>query len=35
MAKKALQLDEIGDWSEIKLEIVKKYAAEYSKIRRR
>jgi three-Cys-motif partner protein len=27
-----MQLDEIGPWSEIKLEIVKKYAAAYSKI---
>jgi three-Cys-motif partner protein len=27
-----LHLDEIGDWSELKLEILKKYAAAYSKI---
>ena len=32
MSKKALHLDEIGIWSEIKLEIVKKYAAAYSTI---
>jgi phage protein Gp37/Gp68 len=32
MPKKALHLDEIGIWSEIKLEIVKKDAAAYSKI---
>jgi three-Cys-motif partner protein len=32
MAKKALRFDEIGYWSEIKLEIVRKYAAAYSKI---
>ncbi|HLG57061.1 MAG TPA: three-Cys-motif partner protein TcmP [Vicinamibacterales bacterium] len=32
MAKKALQFDEIGIWSEVKLEIVKKYAAAYSTI---
>ena len=30
MAK--LKLDEIGYWSEIKLDIIKKYAAAYSKI---
>jgi three-Cys-motif partner protein len=27
-----VQFDEIGDWSELKLEILKKYAAAYSKI---
>jgi three-Cys-motif partner protein len=32
VAKKALRLDEIGYWSEIKLEIVRKYAAAYSTI---
>jgi len=32
MAKKTLQLDEIGYWSEIKLDIVRKYAAAYSTI---
>jgi hypothetical protein len=32
MAKKPLRLDEIGYWSEIKLEIVRKYAAAYSTI---
>lgn len=32
MAREALRLDEIGYWSEIKLEIVKKYAAAYSRI---
>lgn len=32
MAKKALHLDEIGVWSEVKLDIVKKYAAAYSTI---
>lgn len=32
MAKKALRLDEIGYWSEIKLDIVKKYAKAYSTI---
>lgn len=32
MAKKELQYDEIGYWSEIKLEIVRKYAAAYSTI---
>jgi three-Cys-motif partner protein len=30
MAKRALRVDEIGRWSEIKLEIVRKYAAAYS-----
>jgi hypothetical protein len=29
---KLLKFDEIGYWSEVKLEIVKKYAAAYSKI---
>jgi three-Cys-motif partner protein len=32
MAKKALQLDEIGYWSEIKLDIIKQYASAYSRI---
>jgi three-Cys-motif partner protein len=32
MSDKALRLDEIGYWSEIKLEIVKKYASAYSTI---
>jgi three-Cys-motif partner protein len=32
MAKKTLQRDEIGVWSEVKLEIIKKYAAAYSTI---
>lgn len=32
MAKKVLQFDSIGVWSEVKLEIVKKYAAAYSTI---
>lgn len=32
MSKKALRLDEIGYWSEVKLEIVRKYAAAYSTI---
>ena len=32
MAKKALELDEIGYWSEVKLDIVRKYAAAYSTI---
>ncbi len=32
MAKKELRVDEIGYWSEIKLEIVRKYAAAYSTI---
>lgn len=32
MSKKALRLDEIGYWSELKLEIVRKYAAAYSTI---
>lgn len=29
---KSLQLDEVGDWSELKLEILKKYASAYSAI---
>ncbi len=29
---KALEYDEIGYWSEIKLEIIKEYASAYSKI---
>ena len=32
MGRKKLRLDEIGYWSEIKLEIVRKYAAAYSRI---
>ena len=32
MSKKALRLDEIGYWSELKLEIVRKYASAYSTI---
>lgn len=32
MAKKPLQLDEIGYWSEIKLDIVRQYASAYSTI---
>lgn len=32
MADKPLRLDEIGYWSEVKLEIVRKYAAAYSRI---
>lgn len=32
MAKKTLRFDEIGYWSEIKLEIVRKYASAYSTI---
>jgi len=28
----ALKFDEIGYWSEIKLDIIEKYALEYSKI---
>jgi three-Cys-motif partner protein len=32
MTKKALRLDEIGYWSEVKLDIVRKYAAAYSTI---
>src|SRR6266498_3120454 len=32
MAKKALRFDEIGYWSELKLEIIKKYASAYSTI---
>ena len=32
MGKKTLRLDEIGYWSELKLEIVKKYASAYSTI---
>jgi len=29
---KSLQFDEVGTWTEIKLEIIRKYAAAYSKI---
>ena len=32
MAKKGLQFDEIGYWSEVKLDIIRDYAREYSKI---
>ena len=32
MSKKALRLDEIGYWSETKLDIVRKYASAYSTI---
>ena len=32
MTPNGLRFDEIGNWSEIKLDIVKKYAAAYSKI---
>ncbi|MBE3068603.1 MAG: three-Cys-motif partner protein TcmP [Planctomycetes bacterium] len=32
MSKKQLQFDEIGYWSEVKLDIVRKYATAYSKI---
>ena len=32
MSKKAFRLDEIGYWSEVKLDIVKKYATAYSTI---
>ncbi len=32
MSKKALKHDEVGYWSEIKLDIVKKYASAYSTI---
>ena len=32
MSKKALRLDQIGYWSEVKLDIVKKYATAYSTI---
>ena len=32
MSKKALRLDEIGYWSEVKLDIVRKYASAYSVI---
>lgn len=32
MAKKGLEFDEIGYWSEVKLEIVRKYVAAYSRI---
>src|SRR5437870_3842922 len=32
MSNKALRLDEIGYWSEVKLEIVRKYATAYSVI---
>jgi three-Cys-motif partner protein len=32
MAKKPLKLDEVGYWSEVKLEIIRKYAAAYSTI---
>jgi hypothetical protein len=29
---KSLQFDEVGDWSELKLEILEKYASAYSAI---
>jgi three-Cys-motif partner protein len=32
MVKRDLRLDEVGDWSELKLEILKKYATAYSTI---
>ena len=32
--QKPLRLDEVGDWSELKLEILKKYAGAYTKILR-
>ena len=32
MSKKALQHDKIGYWSEVKLDIVRKYASAYSTI---
>src|SRR5882724_3364804 len=32
MIKKTPQLDEIGPWSEVKLDILRRYAVEYSKI---
>ena len=32
MANKSLRFDEIGYWSEVKLDIVKKYAKAYSTI---
>lgn len=32
MSRKALRLDEIGYWSEVKLDIVRKYASAYSTI---
>lgn len=32
MVKKALKFDEVGYWSELKLDIIKAYATEYSKI---
>jgi three-Cys-motif partner protein len=32
MTRRGLRLDQIGYWSEVKLEIVKKYAAAYSRI---
>lgn len=32
MAKKALKFDEIGYWSEVKLDIVREYASAYSRI---
>ncbi len=32
MPERSLKLDEIGPWSEIKLEIIRKYAAAYSVI---
>ena len=32
MAKKVLRFDEVGYWSEVKLDIVRKYATAYSTI---
>lgn len=32
MVKKFLEFDEVGYWSELKLDIIKAYATEYSKI---
>jgi three-Cys-motif partner protein len=34
-AQKSPKLDEVGDWSELKLEILKKYASAYTRILRR
>jgi hypothetical protein len=31
VASRGLKFDEIGSWSQLKLDIVKKYATEYSK----
>ncbi|MFC1553435.1 hypothetical protein ACFL7D_02265 [candidate division KSB1 bacterium] len=32
MEESEISLDEIGKWSEVKLEIIKKYAEAYTKI---